>query len=83
MDGSRIDDLAYMAKHQINRSDLSADLARIFNEMIFVSGFVHVDPHGGNLKVRASLPSKNAAHKNYEIVLLDHGLYREIPPDYQ
>lgn len=37
--------------------------------MIFKRGFVHSDPHPGNILVK-----KNASGK-VEIVLLDHGLY--------
>ncbi len=39
--------------------------------MIFVKGFVHCDPHPGNVLVR-KCPQSNKT----EIVLLDHGLYQ-------
>jgi len=42
--------------------------------MIFTNGFVHCDPHPGNLLVNF-LPNK----KDFEIVLLDHGLYTNLP----
>lgn len=44
-------------------------LGRLYSEMIFVQGYIHCDPHPGNLLVR---PSVNGT----EIVLLDHGLYQ-------
>jgi len=37
--------------------------------MIFLRGFIHCDPHPGNVLVRAGEAGKA------EIVLLDHGLY--------
>lgn len=40
--------------------------------MIFKAGFVHSDPHPGNLFAR-----KNAEGK-LELVLLDHGIYVEL-----
>ena len=40
-----------------------------FSHQLFVTGFVHGDPHPGNVFVRPS-PQGDA-----EIVLLDHGLY--------
>lgn len=39
--------------------------------MIFVHGFVHCDPHPGNVLVRKCPRSQKT-----EIVLLDHGLYQ-------
>lgn len=41
--------------------------------MIFVYGYVHCDPHPGNILVRL-----NKKTKQEEIVLLDHGLYSVI-----
>lgn len=38
--------------------------------MIFVHGYVHCDPHPGNVLVNKTLQGKT------EIVLLDHGLYQ-------
>ncbi len=43
----------------------------MYSEMIFVHGFVHCDPHPGNVLVRKCPQSKKT-----EIVLLDHGLYQ-------
>lgn len=43
----------------------------MYSEMIFVNGFVHCDPHPGNVLVR-KCPKSNKT----EIVLLDHGLYQ-------
>ena len=40
--------------------------------MIFREGFVHGDPHPGNLFARKD---KNG---NLEIVLLDHGIYTDL-----
>ncbi|CCG83284.1 putative Ubiquinone biosynthesis protein [Taphrina deformans PYCC 5710] len=76
--GKRVDDLAYLEKHNIDRNDVSAELARSFNEMIFFAPALHCDPHGGNVFIRPR-PKNSQSHFNFEIVLLDHGLYREIP----
>lgn len=78
--GRRVDDLAFLEKHNINRNDVSAELARSFNEMMFFAPALHCDPHGGNVFIRPR-PSGSQSHFNFEIVLLDHGLYREIPID--
>lgn len=76
--GARLDDLSYMKANGIDRSEVSACLAHIFNNMIFTPGVgIHCDPHGGNLALRACPPSGNNPH-NYEIILYDHGLYRDV-----
>lgn len=76
--GARLDDLAFLDKHQISRDEVSASLARIFNEMIFGRDApLHCDPHGGNLAVRRN--TTRGKPWNFDIVLYDHGLYRDIP----
>ncbi|ORY83060.1 ABC1 family protein-like protein [Protomyces lactucae-debilis] len=77
--GRRVDDLAYLAQHGIDRNEVSAELARAFNEMIFFAPALHCDPHGGNVFIRPRPATGSHSRHNFEIVLLDHGLYREIP----
>ena len=45
--------------------------------MIFVKGFVHADPHPGNLLVQRGPRGRT------RLVLLDHGLYRDLPADFR
>lgn len=79
--GSRLDDLAYLDANGIDRDEVSACLARVFNEMIFGAGApLHCDPHGGNLAIRKN---ESRGRHNFDIILYDHGLYREIPRDMQ
>lgn len=76
--GHRPDDLAYLDANGISRDEVSAALARIFNEMIFGTGApLHCDPHGGNLAIRLNTAKRKPY--NFDIILYDHGLYREIP----
>lgn len=75
--GARLDNLTYIDGHDISRAEVCGCLAHIFNNMIFQSGFVHCDPHHGNIAIRHLDKPKNG--HNFEIVLYDHGLYREIP----
>ena len=82
--GHRLDDLEYLDANGIDRDEVSAQLAHIFNEMIFGEGknLLHCDPHLGNIAIR-----KNDARQysrwggNFDIILYDHGLYRDIPED--
>ncbi|KAI4234576.1 MAG: hypothetical protein LQ349_003707 [Xanthoria aureola] len=74
--GHRTDDLGYLDSNGIDRDEVSAALARIFNEMIFGDTPLHCDPHGGNIAIRRN--DKRTGH-NFDIILYDHGLYRDIP----
>ncbi|BCR85115.1 ABC1 kinase family protein [Aspergillus chevalieri] len=78
--GRRPDDLPFLDANNIDRDEVSATLAHIFNEMIFGDNApLHCDPHGGNIAIR---PNPNpSGRQNFEIILYDHGLYREIPRD--
>ncbi|KAA8582380.1 hypothetical protein FQN60_009120, partial [Etheostoma spectabile] len=57
---------------------ISENLGKMYSEMIFVHGFVHCDPHPGNVLVRKCLQSKKT-----EIILLDHGLYQVLESDFR
>ncbi|TLD05803.1 uncharacterized protein PgNI_08289 [Pyricularia grisea] len=77
--GHRLDDLDYLDGQGIDRDEVSAALARIFNEMIFGDGApLHCDPHGGNIAIRKREGGRGS---NFEVILYDHGLYRDIPLD--
>ncbi|POR32618.1 ABC1 family protein MCP2 [Tolypocladium paradoxum] len=79
--GSRPDDLEYLDKNGIDRDEVSATLARIFNEMIFGDGApLHCDPHGGNIAIRKNNTRRGIGRgPNFDVILYDHGLYRDIP----
>lgn len=53
------------------RAQAATTLQRAFNDMIFRRGFVHCDPHPGNILVD---PTTGA------LTLLDHGVYRRLSP---
>ncbi|KAI1785187.1 ABC1-domain-containing protein [Ganoderma leucocontextum] len=75
--GGRVDDLVYLSDHNIDRNKVALELARIFCQMVHINGWFHADPHPGNLLIRAAgLDSKSPY--NFEIVLLDHGLYFDL-----
>ncbi|PYH95132.1 ABC1-domain-containing protein [Aspergillus ellipticus CBS 707.79] len=77
--GKRPDDLEFLDSNHINRDEVSAALAHIFNEMIFGNNApLHCDPHGGNIAIRVN---PNRRHHNFDIILYDHGLYRTIPTE--
>ncbi|XP_053234176.1 aarF domain-containing protein kinase 1 isoform X2 [Podarcis raffonei] len=62
--------------HMLRKFDflkISHNLGKMYSEMIFVNGFVHCDPHPGNVLVK-KCPSTGKTH----IILLDHGLYQVL-----
>ncbi|KAL3468270.1 ABC1 family-domain-containing protein [Aspergillus heterothallicus] len=74
--GHRPDDLEFLDSNHIDRDEVSAALAHIFNEMIFGDNApLHCDPHGGNIAIRKN---PNRRGHNFDIILYDHGLYRDI-----
>lgn len=70
VDGGQVNDLAYMKENGINPFEVSEKLGQLYSEMIFMRGFVHSDPHPGNILVK-----KSKTKGQCDIVLLDHGLY--------
>ena len=78
--GRRPDDLDYLDSSGIDRDEVSASLAHIFDEMIFGENApLHCDPHGGNIAIRKDTNRRHGP--NFDIILYDHGLYRDIAPE--
>ncbi len=77
----------------IDRQAVAHALARIFLDQIFVTHFIHADPHPGNLFIKPlPVPAEQghtfapgdpvpyAAGRPFQIVLIDFGMAAEIPP---
>lgn len=75
IDAAKASDLEAIKAMKLNLSDIDRKIFQAFSEQIFCSGFVHGDPHPGNVFIR---PGKD---KKAEVVLLDHGLYETLPDD--
>ncbi|KAM9091031.1 aarF domain-containing protein kinase 1 isoform 2-T6 [Megaptera novaeangliae] len=78
VDGGQVNDRDYMERNKIDVNEISRHLGKMYSEMIFVNGFVHCDPHPGNVLVR-KCPGTGKA----EIVLLDHGLYQVLTEEFR
>ncbi|KAJ3178340.1 putative aarF domain-containing protein kinase 1 [Geranomyces variabilis] len=93
VNGGKIDDVEYMRVNNVDPKAVSRELSEIYSEMIFITGFVHCDPHPGNVFVRprarpllSYIPFLSAFLSNphnFQIVLLDHGLYRQLKPSFR
>nr|XP_020850885.1 uncharacterized aarF domain-containing protein kinase 5 isoform X4 [Phascolarctos cinereus] len=76
--GCKINNVEEIQNQGLSLSDISSKLIRVFAEQIFYTGFIHSDPHPGNVLVR------KGSDGQAELVLLDHGLYQfldEKPPE--
>ena len=51
-------------------------ISETFTYMIYEKGFVHSDPHPGNIFVRPKILPDGS--KDIEVVLLDHGIYTDL-----
>ncbi|XP_053675893.1 uncharacterized aarF domain-containing protein kinase 5 [Anopheles nili] len=77
IDGCKISDRQSLKAMQIDLTEIDRQLFTAFGQQIFSTGFVHADPHPGNVFVRRD-PSRP---KRIQLVLLDHGLYEQLAPD--
>jgi len=72
--GARVDDLEYLAKHNIDRNRVSIEISRIFNQMLFLNGWFHAV--GGSLSKHSlnSRSSRTLIPETCSFVLLHHNL---------
>ncbi|XP_069697834.1 aarF domain-containing kinase 1 [Periplaneta americana] len=77
VEGGQVNDLAYIRANKIDPYEVADKLSQLYSQMIFIHGFVHSDPHPGNILV------KKIPKKGLEIILLDHGLYADLSNDFR
>lgn len=69
-----VSDLPALRQAGLDVEEVMRTATQIFGHQIFSTGHVHCDPHPGNLLVR-----RGVGREAFQIVLLDHGLYCELP----
>mmetsp|Transcript_16386 Transcript_16386/g.42273 ORF Transcript_16386/g.42273 Transcript_16386/m.42273 type:complete len:303 (+) Transcript_16386:172-1080(+) len=65
----------YLDNPGVSRKRVAKTLVEVFAQMSFVDGFVHCDPHAGNILIRRKPGGREG---DFELAILDHGLYREL-----
>ncbi len=78
----RMADLSAIEAAGISRPAVAQKLYGTYMRQIFVTHFVHADPHPGNLFVRPLPPSSDAADTDptpFQIVFVDFGMVAAIP----
>ncbi|XP_064216007.1 uncharacterized aarF domain-containing protein kinase 5 [Tribolium castaneum] len=73
IEGCKISDVKFLKEKKFSLKDINNKLFEIFGHQIFQTGFVHGDPHAGNILVRR-------VEGKTQLVLLDHGLYQRLKP---
>ncbi|KAF4518492.1 hypothetical protein B566_EDAN006497 [Ephemera danica] len=76
VEGGQVNDVNYIHSKGINPWLLSSRLGDMYSEMIFRHGFVHADPHPGNILVKKD-------GNDFQVILLDHGLYAQLEPSFK
>lgn len=69
LEGGQVNDMEYIEANKIDKFEVASKIGQLYSNMIFINGFVHSDPHPGNILVK-----KNSSG-SIDVVLLDHGLY--------
>lgn len=80
MDAKEVTDVKGIKDLGVCPVDVSNLVNKAFAEMIFKHGFVHCDPHAANMMIRP-LPQDSGkwlGRKRPQLILLDHGLYKEL-----
>lgn len=77
MDGVSVTEYRKKHSQQKGNGKVANLIARVLTYSMFHNNYAHCDPHPANVLLRSNergLP---------QLVLLDHGLYRELSPDFQ
>jgi aarF domain-containing kinase len=75
--GTPVGDVAALRAAGLDTRRVAAAVRDAFAAMVFSHGFVHCDPHPGNMLVVRRQDGSPA------VALLDHGLYRELPEHFR
>ncbi|BFZ61772.1 hypothetical protein YB2330_002848 [Saitoella coloradoensis] len=73
-EGVRINENDNIRRMGISHKEVMQTMCDLFAAQMFKFGFLHADPHPGNILVR-----RKAKGRGSELVLLDHGLYISEP----
>uniref|UniRef100_A0A8C5MSY0 AarF domain containing kinase 5 n=1 Tax=Leptobrachium leishanense TaxID=445787 RepID=A0A8C5MSY0_9ANUR len=71
-EGCKVSSVEGIKKQGLDLRDTAEKLIQVFAEQIFYTGFIHADPHPGNVLVNKGPDGKA------RLVLLDHGLYENL-----
>ncbi|KAJ6630495.1 AarF domain-containing kinase 1, partial [Pseudolycoriella hygida] len=76
LEGGQVNDLEYIESNKIDPFEVANKIGQLYSNMIFTNGFVHSDPHPGNILLKKT-------PKGVDIILLDHGLYATLTDQFR
>jgi aarF domain-containing kinase len=76
IEGCKVNDIERLQEQGFNIKEVCRKYIECMAEQVFVTGFVHADPHPGNVLIRP----RSGTKRDVEVVLLDHGLYMNVNP---
>eukprot|EP00002_Diphylleia_rotans_P000735 TRINITY_DN10385_c0_g1_i1.p1 TRINITY_DN10385_c0_g1~~TRINITY_DN10385_c0_g1_i1.p1 ORF type:complete len:494 (+),score=106.80 TRINITY_DN10385_c0_g1_i1:228-1709(+) len=76
--GCKVTDVQGLLDNGISPKEVASRITRLYSKKIYIFGFVHSDPHPGNVLVR-----RLDGTDEPQIVLLDHGLYTTLREDFR
>ena len=79
-EGIPVSHVREICKSGIDTKKLAKLISETFIYMIFEEGFVHSDPHPGNMFVRRKKVNGKIT-SDIELVILDHGIYTDLPEE--
>jgi predicted unusual protein kinase regulating ubiquinone biosynthesis (AarF/ABC1/UbiB family) len=74
----KITDYAAITKAGIDRAQVAERLVAVYLKQIFEDGFVHADPHPGNLFV-TPVPGKDGEPATWQLTFVDFGMVARVP----
>jgi len=74
----KISDYAAIKAAGIERGEVASKLLDTYLKQIFEDGFVHADPHPGNLFVRP-LAAENGKQPRWQLTFVDFGMVARVP----
>jgi predicted unusual protein kinase regulating ubiquinone biosynthesis (AarF/ABC1/UbiB family) len=95
INGVPVNNIPAIAQLGLSAKEVAGVLVDMFAEQIMVHGFVHCDPHPGNVLVRAMPRNTQSGFLRRwvrallrlpapcQVVLLDHGLYRALGDEFR
>ncbi|KAL9658610.1 hypothetical protein ABK040_006147 [Willaertia magna] len=88
IDGFKVNDVKSMREKGMDNLDvgfISYLLSHAFSEQIFYKGFIHSDPHPGNIIVSRKKNTSNSIfnRNQMELVIIDHGLYHQLDDEFR